>query len=235
MLSLGLGPPFPAGTLPGAFAQGEEPVANRRFEMFEVRQVLTRMWSGDTDRAIARAGLMGRRKLAQLRRTAEAAGWLEVATHLPGVPELAVYLGPVRTQPAVASLAEPHRERIECWWRQGIQGTTIHGALVRNHGFTGSWTCRCRIAEHGVLVDIDARTCDESSTLAAAHWDVDPVHAPCPATRLMGRGTTVAPRPSLHARPSARFEERVQRAPRGHSAVPVSPRAAGQFWRSALR
>ena len=34
-------------------------MANRRFEMFEYRQVLTRMRLGDTDRAIARVGLMG--------------------------------------------------------------------------------------------------------------------------------------------------------------------------------
>ena len=108
--------------------------------MFEYRQVLTRMRLGDTDRAIARAGLMGRRKAAQLRLTAEAAGWLDVATPLPGDPELAVHLGSARTQPAVASLAEPHRERITRWWRQGIQGTTIHGALVRSHGFTGSYS-----------------------------------------------------------------------------------------------
>ena len=65
---------------------------------------------GDTDRAIARAGLVGRRKAAQLRLTAEAAGWLDVATPLPGDGELAVHLGSVRTQPAVASLAEPHRD-----------------------------------------------------------------------------------------------------------------------------
>ena len=108
--------------------------------MFEYRQVMTRMRLGDTDRAIARVGLMGRRKVAQLRRTAEAAGWLDVATPLPGDPELAVHLGSVRTQPAVASLAEPHRERITRWWRQGVQGTTIHGALVRSHGFTGSYS-----------------------------------------------------------------------------------------------
>ena len=76
-------------------------MANRRFEVFEYRQVLTRMRLGDTDRAIARVGLMGRRKVAQLRRTAEAAGWLDVATPLPGDPELAVHLGSVRTQPAV--------------------------------------------------------------------------------------------------------------------------------------
>ena len=57
--------------------------------MFECRQILTRMRLGDTDRAIARVGLMGRRKLAQLRRTAEAAGWLDVATPLPGDPVFA--------------------------------------------------------------------------------------------------------------------------------------------------
>ena len=95
---------------------------------------------GDTDRANARVGLMGRRKVAQLHRTAEAAGWLDVATPLPDDPELTVHLGSVRTQPAVASLAEPHRERITGWWRQGVQGTTIHDALVRSHGFNGSYS-----------------------------------------------------------------------------------------------
>jgi hypothetical protein len=37
------------------------PVDNRRFEVFEYRQVLARMRQGDSDRDIARAGLMGRR------------------------------------------------------------------------------------------------------------------------------------------------------------------------------
>ena len=59
---------------------------------------------------------------------------------MPGDPELVVHLGSVRTQPAVASQAEPNRERITRWWRQGVQGTTIHGALVRSHGFTGSYS-----------------------------------------------------------------------------------------------
>ena len=102
--------------------------------MFEYRQILTRMRLGDTDRAIARVGLMGRSKAAQLRRTAEAAGWLDVATPLPGDPELSVHLGSVRTQPAVASLAKPHRERITRWWRQGIQGTTTTASPYPRRG-----------------------------------------------------------------------------------------------------
>ena len=42
----------------------EKAVARRGFEMFQYRQVLVRMRQGDPDRAIARSGLMGRRKLA---------------------------------------------------------------------------------------------------------------------------------------------------------------------------
>jgi hypothetical protein len=42
-------------------------MANRRFEMFHYRQILTHMRSGQSDRQIARAGLMGRPKAAALR------------------------------------------------------------------------------------------------------------------------------------------------------------------------
>jgi len=47
---------------------------------------------------------------------------------------------PARTAPPTPSLAEPHRALITRWWRQGLQGTTIHAALVRNHGFEGSYS-----------------------------------------------------------------------------------------------
>lgn len=108
--------------------------------MFEYRQVLARIRLGDTDRAIARAGLMGRRKTAALRQVAQAAGWLDTGVALPDDTELARHLMPAREKPAVASSAEPYREQITRWWRQGIQGTTIHAALVRQHGFTGSYS-----------------------------------------------------------------------------------------------
>jgi hypothetical protein len=37
-------------------------MANRRFEMFEIRHILVRMRQGDSDRAIAKAGLISRPK-----------------------------------------------------------------------------------------------------------------------------------------------------------------------------
>ena len=49
---------------------------NRRFEMYQYRQVLCRMRLGESDRTIAKAGLMGRRKAAELRSIALAHGWL---------------------------------------------------------------------------------------------------------------------------------------------------------------
>ncbi len=58
-------------------------MANRRFEMYELRRILVRMRLGDPDRAIARSGLMGRRKAGELRERALAEGWLDLSTALP--------------------------------------------------------------------------------------------------------------------------------------------------------
>ena len=47
-------------------------MSNRRFKMFEVRQILVRMRQGDSDRVLSRSGLVGRRKAADIRRIAKA-------------------------------------------------------------------------------------------------------------------------------------------------------------------
>jgi len=51
-------------------------MGNRRFEMYQYRQVLVRMRQGDSDRDIARSRLMGRKKVARLRVVAQERGWL---------------------------------------------------------------------------------------------------------------------------------------------------------------
>ncbi len=109
--------------------------------MYEYRQVLTRMRLGDTDRAIARAGLMGRAKAAAVREAAEAAGWLDPTVPLPEDAELARVLTVRRAIKASSvSLVEPHRARVEKWVGEGIAGTTIYAALVRRHQFRGSYS-----------------------------------------------------------------------------------------------
>jgi len=51
-------------------------MANRRFEMHEHRHVIHRMRLGESDRGIAKSGLMGRLKCSQLREVAIRHGWL---------------------------------------------------------------------------------------------------------------------------------------------------------------
>jgi len=115
-------------------------MSNRRFEMYEYRQVLVRMRQGDSDRQIAKGRLMGRPKAAQLRRVATEHGWLNTDAPLPADEVLAEVLLAKDPQPGPASQVEPFREQIIAWKQAGINGTTIHQALAREHGFTGSYS-----------------------------------------------------------------------------------------------
>jgi transposase len=109
--------------------------------MHQYRQILARMRMGETDRSIARAGLMGRKKAGQVREIAEARGWLNPQIPLPEEAELASVFLHKPEVPVQGSLVLPHAEEIRKWYLQGIQGTTIHDALVRQYGFPGSYSC----------------------------------------------------------------------------------------------
>jgi hypothetical protein len=90
--------------------------------MYQYRHILTRMRQGDSDREIARSKTMGRKKIAQVRELASARGWLASAL--------------VRKEPLPSTCIftlEPWRAQIGNWYAAGIQGTTIHATLVRNH------------------------------------------------------------------------------------------------------
>jgi hypothetical protein len=115
-------------------------MANRRFELFEIRHIL-RMRRGDSDRDIARRRLMGRAKLAVLRQEAQSRGWLDPAQPMPEDPEIASVLNSVPRQVPRSSIStvEPYRDQVREWLAAGVQGTTIHAALQRNHGYTGSY------------------------------------------------------------------------------------------------
>jgi hypothetical protein len=65
---------------------------NRRFEMYQYRQVVVRMRLGDSDHEIAKTGLMGRRKAAALRQVALAQGWLNREQPVPDEATLAAVL-----------------------------------------------------------------------------------------------------------------------------------------------
>lgn len=115
-------------------------MANRRFEMYQYRQVIFRMRSGQSDRQIAKAGLMGRKKATELRKIALREGWLDKRRPLTDDAEIARVLGGKSLKQQCASLVAPYHEEVLSWHQQGIHGSTIHQALVRKHGFEGSYS-----------------------------------------------------------------------------------------------
>jgi len=115
-------------------------MSNRRVEMHQYRQILARMRMGETDRSISRAGLMGRKKAGQVREEAVAQGWLNPETPIPEEAVLAATFTRKAEEPAQGSLVLPYAQDIQRWHQQGVQGTTIHEALVRDYGFIGSYS-----------------------------------------------------------------------------------------------
>ena len=115
-------------------------MGRRRFEMFQYRQVLLRLRQGDSERDIARARLMGRRKAASLRVLAAGRGWLDATAALPNDAEIAAALGTARPSPATISTLVPYRSAIERWAADGVSGVVIHAALQREHGYAGSYS-----------------------------------------------------------------------------------------------
>ena len=109
--------------------------------MYQYRHILVRMRLGESNRQIDAAGLMGRRTVANLRKTAQCAGWLDPEQSLPSEQELLKALQKPKSARARAqSSLEPYRETIEHWVSEGIRGTTIHQALKRRYSYTGSYS-----------------------------------------------------------------------------------------------
>lgn len=119
----------------------------RRFEMYQYRQILVRLRQGDSDRDIARSGLMGRKKVATVRELAGERGWLDGACALPEDAELAAALAPDKRAASCVSSVAAYREQIGAWTQAGVPGTTIHAALVRNHGYAGSYSAVRRMIQ----------------------------------------------------------------------------------------
>ena len=115
-------------------------MANRRFEMYQYRHVIVRMRLGESDRAIAQTGLMGRKKIRSIRELASKRGWLALDNDIPQETELAACFDQSHARPQTTSLVEPHAKDVKKWAGQGIQGTTIYQALVRKYGFSGSYS-----------------------------------------------------------------------------------------------
>jgi transposase len=123
-------------------------MSRRRFEMFQYRQVLVRLRQGDSDRDIARSGLMGRPKVAALRGLASSRGWLAPEAALPDDATLSAAIGQARRARSTISSVEPYRAQVEKWAAEDVGGIAIHAALCRDHGYRGSYSAVRRMLAH---------------------------------------------------------------------------------------
>jgi transposase len=153
-------------------------MSNRRFEMYQYRQVLVRIRQGDSNRVIARSGLMGRNKVAEVRLLAKEQGWLNPDRPLPDDTELAQYFDHQQPLPSscISSL-EPWRIQITEWHAAGIAGTTICSALARNHGFKGSYSAVHRFVRQlaeAQLPEVPLRLCFQAGEAAQVDFGAGP-------------------------------------------------------------
>ena len=123
-------------------------MSNRRFEMYDYRQIIHRIRMGQTDREIARTKMIGRTKCAKVRTIAGHQGWLDLEAPLPDDTILAqAFEKKQENNPTHQSLSQPFEEQINIWLRSGIRLTTIHRALVDQFDFSGSYSSVRRLAD----------------------------------------------------------------------------------------
>jgi transposase len=123
-------------------------MAKRKFEMYEYRQIIVRLRLRESIRSIVLSKLACRRKVREVRKIALKQGWLDPHCVIPSDDVLAALFKPSTLTPSTQSSVHKYRREIEDWCQQGIQASTMHAALQRQHGFTGSYNAVQRFAKN---------------------------------------------------------------------------------------
>lgn len=121
-------------------------MANRKIEMQDYRKALLGLRQGDSARALARRGVLGRNQVQILRAAAEVHGWLDPDGEMPTDPVLAEVLG--RPGRGSKSKVQPYAGQIEGWLEAGCSAVVMHQQLKRDWGFTGSYLSVRRFVKH---------------------------------------------------------------------------------------
>ena len=102
--------------------------------------IVYRLRSGQSERAIERDLGHSRHTIRRYRVLAEEKGYLDPSRPLPGPEEIMHELGEPPSAPQAVSTVEPYRQVVEKFLGLGVEMVTIHRRLVKNHGYTGSYS-----------------------------------------------------------------------------------------------
>jgi transposase len=123
-------------------------MSGRRADVLDIREMLRQMRLGASDRSIAKSMQASRNTLRKYRAWAQEQGLL--AGELPPTDRLLALLQatmPDAPPPQVDSSVEPHRKLVEDWHAKGLEAQAIHQKLVKDHGFTGSYSAIWRFVQ----------------------------------------------------------------------------------------
>ncbi|MCE5324047.1 IS21 family transposase [bacterium] len=104
-----------------------------------VLDIIYRLKSGQSQRAIVRDLGYARDTVCRYARWSEQMGYLEPSATLPKLEDLQVGL-PVPYRKSNISTVEPYREVVKALIEQGVEMVAIHNRLKKNYGYTGSYT-----------------------------------------------------------------------------------------------
>jgi transposase len=140
-------------------------MSGRRTDVLDIREMLRQMRLGASDRAIAKALPASRNTVKKYRKWASEQQLL--TGELPPTDRLLALLQatlPEAPPPQIDSAVEPHRQRVADWHAQGLEAQAIHQKLVKDQGFTGSYSAVWRFVQ----------SLDPGQPAATVRVEVDP-------------------------------------------------------------
>ncbi|MDD5511817.1 MAG: IS21 family transposase [Dehalococcoidales bacterium] len=112
-----------------------------RLRVQVIADIIYRLRAGQSQRAIAKDLGYARDTIRNYHSWAKERGYLDSGLPLPELCELSAELGPItNVRKSNISTVEPYRQTVEKLIDQGVEMVAIHRRLVRNHGYTGSYT-----------------------------------------------------------------------------------------------
>ena len=111
-----------------------------RLHMNRLRDLMSRLRSGESERRIARDLGISRTTVRKYRELAEPHGYLRPEQALPDDATLLATLGPGPGSPQAASTVEPYQEVVQRLVDQGVEMTAMFQRLRDNYGYTGSYS-----------------------------------------------------------------------------------------------
>lgn len=106
-----------------------------------ISDIIYRLRAGQSERAVSKDLGCSRGTIRRYHEWAKERGYLDSDLPLPELSELSAELGPASiARKSNISTVEPYREVVKKLLSQGVEMVAIHRRLVRNHGYTGSYT-----------------------------------------------------------------------------------------------